>query len=323
MDTVRGIIETHLGDPATGWSLGVFGALAEFHREPDEPADTAATEDGMRIVTGRGAIHATWHPEIRLVPYEGLSTQPTAWTQGVMVCLPEATAAMHGRTELTELDGATFDLGFGLGHVDICIRTEDGGLTDILRRHVGTPFLQLGADVMEAIKSASPDRLFASKLGYIEVTGPIPRSGQESPMGPHTHILPALLGRGRNHAANVPVPDGLVPALAFYPPHPVRDVMGELKSFDKGSYERFQRLLQTHAPADIVAAKRAAWRALDLGSEPDAAIVPNGRAERTAFRVALRQWAHLNGASANQEAWRALCDPTRELEERGDHLPDG
>ncbi|MBT6608696.1 MAG: hypothetical protein HOB37_09555 [Rhodospirillaceae bacterium] len=323
MDRIKIILERHLADPATGWSLGTFGALAEFHRDSDEAADVTSDNRHASVVTTRGAIGISRHAETRLVPYEGVSTIPTAWTQGVMVCLPLAAGAMNARHGVTELgsdtealmpignDDTLFDLGMGLDMVDVCIRTSDKSLIDGLRAAAGTPFLDLPGEVIGLLKSANPRRVFVSKLGRIEVAQAIPASDEASPMGPHTHILPQLLGRGRHHAANVPVPEGWVPALAFYPPNPVRDVMGEIKSFDRARYEEFQVLINAHAPTEITAAKRAAHQALDADDAPDSAVVPNSRADRTAFRVALRQWGHLNGQTAGLEAWRALCDPTR------------
>ena len=251
MADIQTVLTDHLNDPATGWSLGSFGALAEFHRDPDEAAEIATTNGGTSVVTPRGAIRVDGHAETRLVPYEGLSKIPTAWTQGVMVCLPDGAAALTGRDGVAELGpdpaalmpagGADrlFDLGLGIGHVDVCVRTGDAALIERLRRAAGTPFLALAGDVVEALKAANPVRVFAAKLGRVEVAQAIPRKGEISPMGPHTHILPELLGRGRHHAANVPVPDGFVPALAFYPPNPVRDVMGEVKPFDRAAYDRF------------------------------------------------------------------------------------
>ena len=73
----------------------------------------------------------------------------------------------------------------------------------------------------------------------------------------------------------------------------------------------FQELIDGHAPDEVTAAKDAARRILDEARTPDPAMLPETRAARTAFRVALRQWEHLNGVSETSIAWRALCDPTR------------
>jgi hypothetical protein len=158
-----------LGDPATGWSAGSFGAVAEFMRDPAEPC--AVTSDST--FTGRGGIALNWREDATLFASES----PTAgggWTQRVSLCLPRDLCAMHRRTVLTELgpdrEGVLFDLGLDLLQADACIRTADPVLIDVLRR----------ADRVEAtaaILAASPQRVFLTRLGRVEVYQPIPRPG--------------------------------------------------------------------------------------------------------------------------------------------------
>lgn len=311
-----------LDDAATGWSLGAFGALAEFHRAADEDFSLEEDARGWVLSTPRGALRVRRGTGAQLLPYEGLSKLPNAWTHGVMVCLPEVAADIGGAEGLSELgpddealsdDGkgqTLFDIGLGIASLQPCLRSTDGELLALLRRHLGTPFLELPADAVAAIKAAQPERVFISRLGRIEVRQRIPASSGVTPLGPHTHILPQLLGRGRKLSANVPVPTGSVAALAFYPPNPARDEKGEMVAFDAAAHKRFQALVNAFAPADIVAAKQRAWEALEAGAGPGEAALPPTRAERAALRVALRQWAHLNGENAVWRAWRAACEPT-------------
>ena len=273
-------LQTAINDAATGWSLGTFGALAEFHRDTDEDARIEIDAAGCTVVTGRGALRVHQHADLRLLPYEGLSKIPSAWTQGVMVCLPETEAVMGVADGLTELgpdedalaiagrNQQLFDLGLGVPHIQPCLRTDDKALIDLLRAHVNIPFLQLPEDVVAAIKAVQPARVFQSKLGRIEVTASIPARGSETPLGPHTHILPELLGRGRNHSANVPVPEGWVPALAFYPPNAARDTRGETAPFERNAHDRFQTLIEAFAPEEIVAAKALLWESMKAGVMP-------------------------------------------------------
>lgn len=328
MDDVFPILEQYLADPATGWSIGTFGAIAEFHRDAQEPAETASGPGWMQVVTPRGAIRIDDHPEARLVPYETISKIPSAWSQGVMVCLPEADAGLAARPGVADLgpdadallaaDGhVRFDLGFGFPHIDACVRSADPDVVAALRAADGTAFRDLPGATLAAVKAADPVRVFASRLGRIEVAQAIPDSDGATPMGPHTHILPALLDRGRDQAANIPVPDGWTIALALYPPHPLRTAEGGLKAFDRAAFADFQALIADHAPPALATAKHKAWAFLDASAQPDAGAVPEGRHARIAFRVALRQWELLNGASPVSAAWRALCDPTR-----GDDAPE-
>ncbi len=318
---VEQVLRAAIADPATGWSLGTFGALAEFHRNAGEETDASE----LRIVTRRGAIEIRVHDEIRIVPYEGLSKIPTAWTHGVMVCLPESAAVICAARGLTELgpdenalcgddDGALlFDLGLGVPHLLPCLRTDNATLIETLRAHLGTSFLELPPQVVTAIKAAHPDRVFQSKLGRIEVKQEIPATGGETPLGPHTHILPELLGRGRTQSANVPVPPGWVPCLAFFPPNPARDILGERKHFDTAAHNHFQSLIDTFAPDEIKAAKHMVWQAMKTQTAPEKEEVDNTRSARTAIRVAVRQWRHLDGDSPLWRQWHKRYEPNSDV----------
>jgi hypothetical protein len=306
-------IDTAVRDAATGWSLGTFGALAEFHRGESEAAEIAADGLGWRVATKAGAIQVTRNAKARLLPYEMLSKLPTAWSQGVLVCLPAKAADIEGSAGVGEVGreagGTLFDIGLGVKHLKPCIRTEDKALKRLLRRHAGTPFVELPHDAMAAIKAAQPARVFISALGRIEVTAEIPAHDGSTPLGPHTHVMPALLAKKRGQSANIPVPRGWVTVIAFYPPNPLRDAMGELKSFDAARHDEFQALFRRFAPSNIAAAKRLALDALAAGKAPDESKLPRSRAERTALRVALRQFRQTTGATPNWRRWTEACDP--------------
>ena len=55
-EAVRAATAAAVGDAATGWSLGTFGALAEFHRGPGEAAEIAATANVWRAETKAGTL---------------------------------------------------------------------------------------------------------------------------------------------------------------------------------------------------------------------------------------------------------------------------
>src|SRR3954466_4526863 len=122
------LISSQLADPNAQWSLGTFGAIAEFMRDADEPAEILQTEETSSVVTPRGGIRIVARPGLRPIAFETITTQ--AWSQRVAFCLPEAESAMNRRTVLTELgpdpealrpqdrDAVRFDLGLGAAQVD-------------------------------------------------------------------------------------------------------------------------------------------------------------------------------------------------------------
>lgn len=313
-----------LHDARASWNIGTFGAIAEFHRDPDEPVAIEESDPAITATTARGGIRVLRHPEARLVPYEGLSTLPSAWTQGVMVCLPAATAAMAMRPVFSEIGldagalkaadraASLFDLGLGALHLDACVRTADPALIRVLRAGHGRPLFDPANPALAAIKEASPDRVFVSRLGRVEVYQPIGsrRRNIPAPDGPHTHVLPDLLKHRRTHAATVPVPAGWLPALAFFPANPARDDKGALRPFDRAAFEAFEDLLARFGDPATVQTKRRAREAVRAGRGPEGFAAPSSRAARASLCVALRQMLHTDGPSPTLGAWRERFDPT-------------
>jgi hypothetical protein len=312
-----------LNDHQTGWSLGTFGAIAEFNRRHDEEILINHKQGGVHAVTSLGALHIEPHPDARLLPYESLSTIENAWSQGIVICLAEADAAMAGNSVLTDLgvdqdglrtdEGARFfDLGLGVRHVDFCIRTSDAALIGILEGNIGRNLLAGDTTVMQAVQEISPVRVFRSRLSRIEIYQAIPsnQSSAVTPGGPHTHLIGELLAHGRTHAANVPVLKGWLPCLAAWPPNPIRTTDGSVRAFDMQAFERFQNFYQQHADPALAALKRQTFEAIEAGVRPESIKEPDTRAGRTAVRVALRQCHHIHGPSANLSRWKAVYEPT-------------
>lgn len=222
-------LKIHALDPHTGWSLGIFGAIAEFMRDPGEPAAIDAEVDMLKVVTARGGLQVRRHPATVLVDYQMPSRHAERRVRALAACLPEGIAARAGRAVVTPLgpdthalpeeerDALLFDLGLGLASVETCVRTRAPALVAALRAAEGMPAFT-APGLMAAMVHHSPHRVFVSTLGRIEVFQPIPPPGGVSPDGPHTHVLPKLIAHGRTHAASVPIPDGLVPCLSIHPP---------------------------------------------------------------------------------------------------------
>lgn len=316
-----------LHDARASWNIGTFGAIAEFHRDPEEPVAIKESDRAITVLTARGGIRVLRHPEARLVPYEGLSTLPSAWTQGVMVCLPAATAAMAARPVLSEIgldagalkaadrSAPLFDLGLGVPHLDASVRSADPALVRLLRGGLGRPLFDPANPALAAIKETSPDRVFVSRLGRVEVYQPIGSRRRDipAPQGPHTHVLPELLKHGRTHAATVPVPEGWVPALAFFPANPARDDKGALRPFDRAAFEEFEDLLARFGNPATVQTKRSVRDAVRAGRGPEGFAASSSRAARASLRVTLRQMLHTDGPTPALDAWRERFDPTADI----------
>ena len=119
---LRELVADHLRSAKSSWSIGAFGAIAEFHREPSEAADARE----FAVVTAGGAIAVRLEERCRAFAYELLSARSDLWLHGVALCLPASEARMTGSTRVTELgpdrealrpddrNSVLFDLGLGL-----------------------------------------------------------------------------------------------------------------------------------------------------------------------------------------------------------------
>jgi hypothetical protein len=315
------LITEQLADPEAQWSLGTFGAIAEFMRDADEVADIQHSEISISVVTPRGGIRLLAHPDLRPVAFETISTQ--AWSQRVAFCLPQAAATMSRRKVLTEVGpdqealrgedrGAVlFDLGLGVLQVDCCVRTADRQLAEGLRAHAGRSLFEPGNPAMGLILAASPHRVFTTRAGRAEVYQAIPQPGGKAPDGPHTHVLPKLLAHGRTHAATEPIPRGLVSCAHLYPAHPLRDGYGRARPFDAARYGAFQRLLSRYGDVEHVRMKRNVIKAVNAGAGPEAIAMPSDRFAQAAVRIALRQFKASEGTSPALATWFAAHDAPR------------
>ncbi len=325
------ILREHLRTHGTGWSIGSFGAIAEFHHHPDEPVPASTDGQSLACVTSRGGIRFDRLAGIVPVAYESLSAKRHRWTHGVALCLPLADATMGGRTGITELgpdrealrpqdrDAILFDIGVCAANdsqrcIDFCVRTVDPELVEALRAGSGRSFLDPNNPAMAPIHARNPHRVALSKIGRVEVYQPIadPAAQGVPPIGPHTHVLPKLMASGRLFSANVPIEDGLVPCAMMYPGNPTMSALGEDCEFEPALHDAFQQLFWQWGAAEQCEVKRRALQALAAGDLPDGFAVPDSRAARTSVRVLCRQLARdrrLVVDDALLQHWSASFEP--------------
>jgi len=208
--------------PGTVWSLGGPGASAEFMASPAAPVTVEDAGAGLLARHPEGAIAFTPKAGVRgfvrdsdeagreliLARYRVGRRRPPA---GVVTELgaDEATLDPAARWHVR------FDLGLGQPAYRFCVRTADDGLLATLRKAAGAAFTAR-LDLARALVAASPARVVATSAGRCEVTGPIPRAGEATPMGPHTHLLPDRLVPPGRFEAELGLPEGyLVEARIF------------------------------------------------------------------------------------------------------------
>jgi hypothetical protein len=310
------LLRREIANPDTQWSLGTFGAIAEFSRDRDEPVRLGRSDHAVSAITSRGGIAIKPHPASRPFASEGITR--TGWNQRVALCLPENDCAMNRRTALTEIgpdhnaprkedrESILFDLGLGALQADFCVRIGDRSLAARLREHTGRAVFEAGNPAMGMILAANPHRVFISRLGRIEVYQPIPPPSGKSPEGPHTHVLPKLLKSGRTHPATEPIPERLVPCAHLYPAHPARDALGEERPFEAMHHHAFQKMMAACGDPLALKMKRRVIDAV-LAGEPPGEIAGD-RHGRTSIRIALRQMRAEGHASSTLGAWLANFD---------------
>ncbi|MGQ0680871.1 DUF6925 family protein [Bradyrhizobium sp.] len=311
-----GLLRRAIADPDTQWSLGTFGAIAEFSRDEDEPAQLSMAAEILSVITERGGMALRLDPATRPFASEGLTKAD--WNQRVALCLPEESCTMNRRGVLTELgtdvralrardrNAILFDLGLGALQADLCVRIEDDDVATELRRHVGRPVFEPGNPAMDIILHTNPHRVFIGRLGRIEVYQPIPPASGRSPEGPHTHVLPKLLRSGRTHPATEPIPTGWIPCAHLYPPHPARTGLGATRPFDAAHLQSFQAIMAAFGDPATEAIKQQVRQAVRDGKPP--AELTQERHGRIAARVALRQMRAAGEASPALPAWLADLD---------------
>jgi hypothetical protein len=317
-------LDQELADAETAWSVGSFGAIAEFMRDADEVTAIERGNSGIAAVTARGGLRVQLHPRLRLIATESLTTE--SWSHRVALCLRREVCTMNGRTELTEIgpdtealraedrDGVLFDLGLGLLQVDACVRTADPSVVAALRRYAGQSVFATESGAMGVLLQANPHRVFSSRVARAEVFQAIPPPDGTSPDGPHTHVLPRLLAHGRTHAATEPLPAGWIPCAHCYPPHPLRDGMGRSRAFQQKYHSAFQSLLTRYGDPESVALKRRIISSVAAGLEPFGLDLPQDRFARATTRITLRQLRAEGSSSAVLAAWLSAHDRPRSEE---------
>ena len=324
------LLHEQIADADTQWSLGTFGGIAEFSRDRDETVSLTQSATGASAVTARGGIAIDIPDGCRPFAFETITR--SAWSQRIALCLPAEACAMNRRKALTELGpdrdalqpehrgSILFDLGLGALQADLCVRIDDPDVATQLRRFCGRSLFDPANPAMGILLKTNPHRVFIGRIGRIEVYQPIPPASGKSPDGPHTHILPKLLNRGRTHAATEPIPEGWIPCTHLYPAHPVRNGDGGVR-FDEPRYDAFQRMIERFGDPASLAVKRQVVNAIKAGEPPSAPTIARQRHDRASLRIALRQLQAAGMTSPALQAWLVKFDQAEPGDGSEDEAP--
>ena len=157
------LLHRAIADPDTQWSLGTFGAIAEFSRDPDEPVTLRQSE--RRRLGGHARAAASPSDTIRATaPLASESITKSGWNQRIALCLSEADGAMGAphradrtrrrhakRCARATANSILFDLGLGAPHADFCVRIGDRDTAAQLRQHAGRAVFEPGNPAMGLI----------------------------------------------------------------------------------------------------------------------------------------------------------------------------
>jgi len=308
------LLSNLIRDSSNGWSIGSFGAIGEFVRDPEEPAAFEEREDCIEIATQRGAMRVAPRVPLQPIAWDSLSADGESWGHALAFCvsrLPTANRTIEclgpDGEAIRDEDGNAilFDLGVGSGIIRMCLRTSDPALIDAMNAVQGQPFLSVGSLIGEVLR-AQPHRVLLSPAGRIEVFQPVPPADGKSPEGPHTHLMPKLIAKDRPHSANVPIPDSLQSALSVHPRSPWRTMQGEKHPYDAGIDSAFAPMLARFGLAEDAAVEADVLAALNRGAAPEFADWPETRRGRTKARIVLRRRAA--AGDERVKPWRVFHD---------------
>ena len=272
------LIKRYLRCSECSWSNGISGAIAEFMYDSGEDVSFGENANGLHALTDRGAIAVNLPENLACFAYEEVAHCARSWTQTIALALPREQSLLSVNRVITALGAdrealcpgvrgnQLFDLGLGSDLVRFCVRSGDTSLVKELNSLCGQTLYKTGHTLLGILQSAMPARVVISKLGRIEVYTAIPQKHGNTEAGPHTHLLPQLLGKDRSV-----IPPAYSAAMHIYPPHPLHDKYGVNKPFGHKQYRAFQEVLDKTGIQDYLRAKNTAKNPAAAGADANSA----------------------------------------------------
>ncbi|HTT79769.1 MAG TPA: DUF1289 domain-containing protein [Stellaceae bacterium] len=213
----------HLAEkPGTGWSIGVYGAVAEFATRNDMHPEIEGGDEQLVLRTPGGALRLRPPAGTRMFELIGaagkVERRVLALHRSRLRGIPPS-----GVTELGADEDAIepahrserlFDLGVSRSIIAFCVRTGEPALIAALRQADGRNLFDPAIGLVPALLANSPNRVVVSPIGRIEVSGPILDSDRA---GPHTHLLPELLAHRGEHEPGFALPEGYAAGASIVP----------------------------------------------------------------------------------------------------------
>ncbi|MEM7468695.1 MAG: hypothetical protein AAF387_17640 [Pseudomonadota bacterium] len=126
----------------------------------------------------------------------------------------------------------------------------------------------------------------------------------QTPLGPHTHLLPDLLQKRRTHSANIPLPASNIPLLNLHPDHPLYDQHGRRRPFEAEKLRIFDEWLREYGDKQYWQEKNRVREAIANHTPPSEYVPGETRRARLAKRITLRQIGHDEYTKAQAGLWQ-------------------
>ena len=163
------------------WAFGCDGASARLNCAGNDPCEILTAEDSIAALTARGALQLKIDDNVR-----ALQLQPGQPGGGaILLVVLKARASLPVATGLTPLGRDTgalrpecrgepwFDLGLGRADLQLCIRTGESTLAEMLTRLAGAALPEVLRAAGPAIRDHCPTRVFVSPMGRAEIFSPV------------------------------------------------------------------------------------------------------------------------------------------------------
>ncbi len=167
------------------WAFGCDGASARFICAENEPCEILAAEDGIAALAARGGIQLKIDENVRALQLHGGKPKGGA----ILLVVLKANASLPVATGLTPLGRDTgalkpecrgepwFDAGLGRADLQLCIRTGESTLAEMLTRLAGAALPEVLRVAGPAIRDHCPTRVFVSPMGRAEIFSLAPVQG--------------------------------------------------------------------------------------------------------------------------------------------------